>query len=464
MSFVWMDVTTISKWNRPAVGIIRVEAECAKYAIEKLDKDIKFCIYDSHKGYQEVNKETVTSYFSNFHKSSESKKIISNAHAKNDITLEQRLKGLFLKYNSKLPRRISSSFHSFLIRNKGAFTYFLASARNLKAGFSELLKTSKNKTSSIKSQSRDIKRTPPFSKNDTYLSLGLDWDQKDLTYLYSLKKELSLKIILFCYDIIPVKLPHLCVGNVSVAFRHYFSNVAWCADKILCISVCSKNDLHQLLLEMGTPLPELDVIQLGCDFPNLADDNKSVLPIELENEKFILYVSTIERRKNHETLYRAYVKLLDDGCENLPLLVFVGMPGWGVNDFLQDIVLDPRVKGRIRIYNNIDDSMLSLLYKECLFTVYPSVYEGWGLPISESLAYNKFCLASDAASIPEAGGDFIDYVYPWDVPGWAAALKKYIYNESLLSAKEKDIQHNYKINSWDSSARSIFEKVINIAK
>ncbi|HEN3572652.1 TPA: glycosyltransferase, partial [Yersinia enterocolitica] len=174
--------------------------------------------------------------------------------------------------------------------------------------------------------------------------------------------------------------------------------------------------------------------------------------------------STIERRKNHETLYKAYINLIEEKCENLPILVFVGMPGWGVHDFLQDIALDPRIKDKIKIFNNIEDSMLSLLYRNSLFSVYPSLYEGWGLPVSESLAYGKFCLASNAASIPEAGGDFIEYISPWDVVGWTEALKKYIYNKELLLDKEYSIKNYYKVNSWSISAETIFEQVKAINK
>ncbi|MDA5534844.1 glycosyltransferase family 4 protein [Yersinia mollaretii] len=461
MSSIWMDVTSISTWNRPAVGIIRVEAECAKYAIGEISDDIKFCVYDPQNGYSEVSRDTVNSYFINFTKR-QKKSILVDDISK--VGFEQRLKALFLKYNSKLPRSISSSLYSFLVSRKNAFGYFLSSARHLKAGLKELFAKHGKNSSNLKVKANKLVRKSPFAKNDIYLSLGLDWDQKDLNFLYSLKKEFSLKVILFCYDVIPVKLPHLCVGNVSAAFRHYFSNVAWCADKILCISDCSRKDLRELLVEMGPPIPELSVIQLGCDLPNLKNNEVVELPVDLKNSEYILFVSTIERRKNHETLYKAYINLIEEKCEDLPMLVFVGMAGWGVHDFLQDISLDPRVKNKIKIYNNIEDSMLSFLYRNCLFTVYPSLYEGWGLPISESLAYGKFCLASKAASIPEAGGDFIEYIYPWDVIGWAETLKKYIYSKELLIDKENKIKHFYKVNSWNSSAKTIFEHVKAINK
>ncbi|HEN3576793.1 TPA: hypothetical protein U5E05_004134, partial [Yersinia enterocolitica] len=175
MSSIWMDVTTISKWNRPAVGIIRVEAECAKYAIGQTDDDIKFCVYDPLVGYYEVSRDTVNSYFANFSKY-QKKSILTDDVSK--IGFEQKLKTLFLKYNSKLPRSISSSLHSFLVRKKSAFGYFLGSARHLKAGLKELFAKHEKNSSHVKVKANKLERESPFAANDIYLSLGLDWDQK----------------------------------------------------------------------------------------------------------------------------------------------------------------------------------------------------------------------------------------------------------------------------------------------
>ena len=60
------------------------------------------------------------------------------------------------------------------------------------------------------------------------------------------------------------------------------------------------------------------------------------------------------------------------------------------------------------------DVELALLYRKCLLTMFPSLAEGWGLPVGESLAYGKICIASRAGAIPEVGGELVDYVDPYD--------------------------------------------------
>jgi glycosyltransferase involved in cell wall biosynthesis len=299
----------------------------------------------------------------------------------------------------------------------------------------------------------------PFSKGDCYISVGLDWDNKDLVYLYKLKKLMGIKVVLCCYDVIPVRLPHLCVGDVAAKFANYFADVAWCADQIICISECTRKDLQSLLGELGAPAPDMTVVKLGCHISHVLVPVVDSEVVSLLKGKFILFVSTIERRKNHEVLYRAYTRLVDKGVADLPLLVFVGMPGWGVNDFLKDLELDPRTKPYIRVLNNISDSDLVHLYKNCLMTVFPSLYEGWGLPVVESLAAGKFCLASSAASIPEAGQGFIEYLDPWDVPLWAERIEWFVSSPAELLLKEKNISENYVVTSWKDTAISVFEAI-----
>jgi glycosyltransferase involved in cell wall biosynthesis len=155
-------------------------------------------------------------------------------------------------------------------------------------------------------------------------------------------------------------------------------------------------------------------------------------------------------------LYRAYTRLLDQGETNLPKLVFVGMPGWGVTDFLADLQFDVRVAGLVQVLTNVSDNDLMWLYENALFTAFPSIYEGWGLAVAESLANGKFCLASKAASIPEVGGDLIEYLDPWDVPKWAERLKWYFDHPEELKRAEERIREHYIAPTWEDTARTVF--------
>lgn len=122
---------------------------------------------------------------------------------------------------------------------------------------------------------------------------------------------------------------------------------------------------------------------------------------------------------------------------------------------MADLRLDPRILPYIRILNHVTDADLVHLYRNAYFTVYPSLYEGWGLPVAESLAYGKFCLASNSASIPEVGGNLIEYLDPWDVPKWAERLLWYIEHPTELVDAEQRIRTQFKPASWAECAKLI---------
>lgn len=461
MNVIWLDVTTILHWQRPAVGIVRVEAECAKAALQQTRRTIKFCSFNNVSGFQEVDRQQVVAALERI--SGTNKPVMPTAkpaaQSAQRPALETRLLNHYSRLSKYLPRKLHTQLLSFITLRKAAIRDFIQALRYLKSATLGMLR--KPDTSIVPMATASSQPASSvnciFDRGDIYLSLGLDWDTKNIVYLYDLKRQNGFRVLQFCYDIIPVKLPHLCVSDVAAKFAGYFANMAWTADKIVCISKCSERDLNALLTELGTPTPPTAVVTLGAELPTI--DQRSAAPI---SGPYLLFVSTIERRKNHETLYRAYTRLVEAGVQDLPRLVFVGMPGWGVSDFLLDIKLDPRTQNLITILNHVSDEELSALYQNAFLTLYPSLYEGWGLPVVESLAYGKFCIASNAASLPEAGGEFVDYVDPWNVQAWSDRIKHYLDHPEQIAAKERHIRDNFKITSWAETAEFVLSNAENI--
>jgi glycosyltransferase involved in cell wall biosynthesis len=461
---IWLDVTTARGWPRPALGIVRVEAETARHFLNAGDPSIRFCHFDREAGsYFEVHADEVRAILVRL----DAGGLISLAAPAQPVeppatpvapipvpvSREQRLKRRLLGLIACLPARYRKRAYAYAASRREAFHGFVRAYREVRAAVTLAWRGSGQVGTPISPVEQapaavPARQDPPFRFGDVYVSLGLDWAQKDLVYLYDLKRRFGLKVLLFCHDIIPIRLPHLCVGEVAVRFPRYFVDAAWCADKFLCNSECSRKDLEQFLEQMGAPVPALDVVRLGCVIAPESEAHPVAAVAEVLAHRFILYVSTIERRKNHETLYRAYTRLVDVGRSDLPLLVFVGMPGWGISDLTSDLHLDPRIQPYLRILDHVSDGDLARLYQSAFFAVYPSLYEGWGLPVAESLAYGKFCLASNAASIPEVGGDLVEYVDPWNVPGWADRMAWYFDHPSEITERENIIRSRYRATTW----------------
>jgi glycosyltransferase involved in cell wall biosynthesis len=89
-----------------------------------------------------------------------------------------------------------------------------------------------------------------------------------------------------------------------------------------------------------------------------------------------------------------------------------------------------------------------------LFTIFPSVYEGWGLPVAESLNYGKVSISSDSSSMPEIAGNLIDYFSPYDAASCLSLMIKYQDKATRLK-KEKQITQSYKTTSWDLTYQQV---------
>jgi glycosyltransferase involved in cell wall biosynthesis len=147
----------------------------------------------------------------------------------------------------------------------------------------------------------------------------------------------------------------------------------------------------------------------------------------------VLFVSTIEPRKNHRLLVQIWRRLIErHGADAVPALVFAGQIGWLVDDLLSELAASHYLDGKIVLAGALADEELRQAYRSCLFTVFPSLCEGWGLPIEESLVQGKFCVASNRTAIPEAGGDLIDYFDPSNDDDALAKIERLLLDPAYL--------------------------------
>ncbi len=102
------------------------------------------------------------------------------------------------------------------------------------------------------------------------------------------------------------------------------------------------------------------------------------------------------------------------------------------------------------------DGELASLYQNCLFTVYPSFYEGWGLPVGESLWFGKPAITSRSSSLPEVGGDLADYFDIADLTSLLSACRTMIIDPAYRAQRAARIQRE-KLRTWDQVARETIE-------
>jgi glycosyltransferase involved in cell wall biosynthesis len=433
MNKIWIDVTDYLKWNRPPTGIIRVEHEIIKWSLENL-KNVHFFRYDSKGRFIPVD---LTNKFSN----KDSK--VSHSFFFKTSTMDD-----FKIFSYQILRASHQLLLSFInARYHFRLNNFIKNSIQF---------TSKNHFP----LRRHVKHSlvHPFQEGDVILCSGMTWNYHTINDdIASIKKAITIFYYAFCHDIASIKFPHLCLVD-QYPFLQYFRKLAQTANHVFCISKCTENDFKNFVLEQRLPCISTSIITEGVTILQKPSEISPSMKNILEDE-FILYVSTIERRKNHECIYKAVLHLLESGYQQIPKIIFVGMKGWGVADLLKDLSLDPRVKDYFFIFSDLSDDDLSCLYRKALFTVYPSYYEGWGLPVGESLAYGKMAIVSSAASLPEVGGDYVDYVNPYDIIGWANKIQFYLDNRGELSKREQYIKQNYVVNTWRDFCAGIYNVV-----
>jgi glycosyltransferase involved in cell wall biosynthesis len=340
-------------------------------------------------------------------------------------------------------------------RTSATQSIFQRWARAIPEGLSAVRHAMAGATMPLSLRPQDNAESLVAQPGDIILSVGADWDI-DYRTLYRFAEK-GCKIVSFCHDIIPVKLPHL-ASNLEWAekMRAYFIEMARSSDIVLCNSRHTEADLRKFCREHDCALRKTALVTLGCNFAA----QRSSAATANTREPYILFVSTIEKRKNHDVLYKAYIELAErHGKAGLPKLLCVGMMGWGVDELINDMEADPRVAGLFEFKHAVSDSELSQLYAGCLFTVYPSLYEGWGLPVGESLAHGKLALVANNSSLPEAGGKFCVYLKTYDAYAWADAIETYAFDADARAKAERNILENYLPQSWEQTGLDI-KKVI----
>lgn len=293
-----------------------------------------------------------------------------------------------------------------------------------------------------------------FRKGDAFISLGADWYHLEGLSLPDLKAKYDLRIICMSYDIIPILFPHHAAESPK-QFERHFLEMTSTVDHLLCISENTRRDVEAELIKRDLQPPVSSVVRLGSEIKITTTGHAPAgFDHAPDARPFVLFVSTIESRKNHELLYRAWKRIREMG-QTSHRLVFVGSIGWGVSDLVKVIAEDEHVRDDIVLLHHINDDGLSWLYKNAAFTVYPSLYEGWGLPLAESLAYGKFCLASNAASLPEAGGPWAEYLDPRDLPAWVERLSFYMKHPEQVEARNAKIAREFSPPTWSDMGEAI---------
>tara|TARA_B100000749_G_scaffold280887_1_gene279861 strand:+ start:91595 stop:92701 length:1107 start_codon:yes stop_codon:yes gene_type:complete len=293
-----------------------------------------------------------------------------------------------------------------------------------------------------------------WSKEDTVLFLGGMWnDPNEIEVLRLEKEKCKFKQIIFIHDIIPWSAPQYTRPNLENLFKLWLNKAVKFTDHIFVNSDATKSDVEKFLSENSLAIPT-SLIPLAADEPEIKDTLVS-------EEKYILMVGTVQPRKNYQLLYQALKKLVIEGrLENVKVKL-AGALGWESGPIVSLFKRDPDLSDVVEVLGPIDDSTLGQLYQNCLFTVYPSLYEGWGLPVSESLAYGKHCITSKGTSMEEIAPELTVNIDPFDASEFARAILQGLDSNFRIEREER-IRREFKSRTWGDCVEDIERNLLEV--
>lgn len=287
-----------------------------------------------------------------------------------------------------------------------------------------------------------VRHSVDFANGGDLVALGLGWEYLDHEAMYRLAHEHGIRIHMPAFDLIPVTMPQMNAGQSHLVHR-YYAEMAHYADTVTSISEATSAALRAFYAREDLPTPRLDTNPLpGFVGDRTAAHTPGRRRHRFENTDFVLTVSTIEVRKNHLLLAKIWAECIGEGTE-LPRLVIVGRVGWDVNELMQWVFNAPELADRCTILSDVEDAELVELYKDAMFTVFPSRIEGWGLPITESLTYGKICVHSTDPAQVEASQGIMPMHHPDDFLSWKAEICKLVAEPAYRDELEQRIRDRY---------------------
>jgi glycosyltransferase involved in cell wall biosynthesis len=256
------------------------------------------------------------------------------------------------------------------------------------------------------------------------------------------------KYIYTLYDLSYIEHPEWTTeANRTVCFNGTF-NASIYADYIIAISEYTRQ--HFLTVFPHYPTERISVVYPASRYEQISEIKQPKRLAHLKQQQFWLNVGTLEPRKNQKRLLEAYAQLKIENKCHYPL-VLAGGNGWMMEDF-KGLITDLRLEDDVILLGYVTDQELQWLYQQCFCLVYPSLFEGFGLPVLEAMSLGACVITSSTSSLPEIVGDSGIMVDPFSVDAIFAAMHLLLNDHSLAETLRSKGIERAKCFSWESAA------------
>ena len=325
----------------------------------------------------------------------------------------------------------------------GQYTFNIVSRLNQHCDFQIFLYSTKP----LHNQFKDVRRRSPsinFLPNSLLAQMYFPtWAAKDNIHVFWSPRHhlpLMLKVpsVVTIHDLVWKKHPETMTRGGAMLERLLMPPSIRKADAIICVSAATMNDLRDLAPDAAEKCRV--ILEAACQVPEDLDYAPTPKP-------FYLFVGTQEPRKNLATCLRAWKQsqLADQGYE----FIIAGGTGWKTNL--------PKEIDRLGLNQSVrcmtpDKDQIRELYSRCFAVVLPSIYEGFGLPLVEAMAFGKPLITSNVSSMPEVAGDAAVLVDPYSKADLADAFIRLAEDPHLYHTLAEAASRRATLFSWDTAA------------
>ena len=264
----------------------------------------------------------------------------------------------------------------------------------------------------------------------------------------------SKKRVTIIHDLTPILFPELHRWHSQILQKIFLKGILNRANLIIANSDHTARDICKVYPQNCTKVQR---IYPGVNVQYKAFDKAGVLEKYKINKPYFLSVGTIEPRKNLLTLLEAF-RLFKKKNMNELVLVIAGGTGWKSETFFQALEKHP-YKSDIIVTGFIDAADLPVLYTKAISLIYPSLYEGFGLPVLEALSCGTLVISANNSSLPEAGGEVADYFDALDPEALCNKMENYSSDENLREKLKMQMKGHVEKFSWDLFAQVFWESI-----
>jgi len=236
------------------------------------------------------------------------------------------------------------------------------------------------------------------------------------------------------------------------------------ADHLIAVSKSTRHDIKELF---NIPDKKISVIYEGADIKKIPLKRKKIETIDSFGlpELYFLFIGTLEPRKNLITLIRAYKKFIATGAQNANIpLVVAGSKGYKSSLLFDEVKELGMKKSQFRYLGYVSHNEKIELLRHARAFVFPTLYEGFGIPVLEAMATGTPIISSNVSSIPEIAGSAGILLDPEDENGLAEAMRSIVQDEKLYQTLREKGLEQAKHFSWERSAKETIALYASLTK